>query len=176
MTRAERPSPREQFAARLRAARRARGFRTAKSFAEALGIEQNTYTRYERAEVEPNIAVIERMWAALDLAPNDLFGTPPGDQRWGAIRGERGRFVPVDPRDKAAWELAAAYVRATPQAGQTAGSDAEFRRFTTVFADLARHPYETAGRLALDIDLSAADASARDTLVAAFARFTKLLK
>ncbi|MFM2422594.1 MAG: Helix-turn-helix domain [Pseudomonadota bacterium] len=64
------------FAERLRALRKARGYRTAKSFAEVLQIDQNTYTRYERGEVEPNLVVLGRIWDLLDLPDNGLIGTP----------------------------------------------------------------------------------------------------
>jgi len=33
------------------------GFSLARQFARALGIEENRYTRYERAEVEPNLTL-----------------------------------------------------------------------------------------------------------------------
>jgi transcriptional regulator with XRE-family HTH domain len=53
------PEERRIFAARLKELRFLRGHHTAKKFAQALGIEQNTYTRYERAEVEPSLTVID---------------------------------------------------------------------------------------------------------------------
>lgn len=67
---------RESFAERLRALRKARGFKTARSFAEALEIDQNTYTRYERGEVEPNVGLLDRIWNLLDLPNNHLIGLP----------------------------------------------------------------------------------------------------
>lgn len=50
-----------------------RGYRTARSLARALGIDENRYTRYERAEVEPDLALIMRICEVLSITPNDLL-------------------------------------------------------------------------------------------------------
>ncbi len=47
-----------QFGVRLKSLRLSAGFRTARAFAEALELDENRYTRYERGEVEPNLATI----------------------------------------------------------------------------------------------------------------------
>jgi transcriptional regulator with XRE-family HTH domain len=74
---------RTRFAQRLRAIRIPRGYKTARSFAEALDIDENRYTRYERAEVEPDLQLLMRMCGLLGATPNDLLcdliGTPPVD-------------------------------------------------------------------------------------------------
>ena len=76
---------RSRFAQRLRAIRIPRGFKTARSFARALGIDENRYTRYERAEVEPDLQLLLRMCELLRATPNDLLcdtiGSPPIDSR-----------------------------------------------------------------------------------------------
>lgn len=64
---------RERFARQLRALRIPRGFKTARSFALALGIDENRYTRYERAEVEPDLSLIQRICETLRVTPNDLL-------------------------------------------------------------------------------------------------------
>ena len=46
----------------------------ARSFARALGIEENTYTRYERAEAEPNLTLIAKICNVLRITPDALFG------------------------------------------------------------------------------------------------------
>ena len=66
-------SDRQRFAQRLRALRVPRGYKTARSLADDLGIHENRYTRYERAEVEPDIATIMAICSLLDLTPNDLL-------------------------------------------------------------------------------------------------------
>lgn len=64
---------RTRFARRLKAIRVPKGFRTARSFAEALGIDENRYTRYERGEVEPSLELLLRMCELLGATPNDLL-------------------------------------------------------------------------------------------------------
>jgi transcriptional regulator with XRE-family HTH domain len=74
---------RARFAHRLRAIRIPRGYKTARSFAEALEIDENRYTRYERAEVEPDLQLLMRICTLLGATPNDLLcdtiGVPPID-------------------------------------------------------------------------------------------------
>jgi transcriptional regulator with XRE-family HTH domain len=62
-----------QFGVRLKSLRLSAGFRTARAFAEALALDENRYTRYERGEVEPNLATICRICSVLAIQPNDLF-------------------------------------------------------------------------------------------------------
>jgi transcriptional regulator with XRE-family HTH domain len=78
------PPVRLEFARRLRQLRIERGFKHARKFARALGIEENRYTRYERAEVEPTLTLIHRMCELLEASPNHLLGSTekaPGRQR-----------------------------------------------------------------------------------------------
>ena len=74
----EKPLARIEFAQRLRELRVLRGFRTARSLANALGIDENRYTRYERAEVEPDLSLIRLMGAVLKTTPNELLGLDTG--------------------------------------------------------------------------------------------------
>lgn len=60
------------FAVRLKTLRVLRGFRTARSFARALDIDENRYTRWERGEVEPSVAMLARMAEVLGL-PVDVL-------------------------------------------------------------------------------------------------------
>ena len=120
------PIERKRFAKRLRAIRGPRGFKTARSFAERLDIHENRYTRYERAEVEPDLPLLMQMCDALGVTPNDLLcetiglsdGPPsrvdydaPGFAEAGPQdnSGETSQR-PVDQRqmavDMAAWDLA----------------------------------------------------------------------
>ena len=68
------PAVRAEFARRLRALRAQRGYERARHFAKALGIEENRYTRYERAEVEPNLTLIFEICQKLAVTPNELMG------------------------------------------------------------------------------------------------------
>ena len=65
---------RQEFARRLRELRVPRGFRTARSLARALSIDENRYTRYERAEVEPDLELLVRICGTLGVTPNELLG------------------------------------------------------------------------------------------------------
>jgi transcriptional regulator with XRE-family HTH domain len=60
------------FAVRLKTLRVLRGFRTARSFARALDIDENRYTRWERGEVEPSVAMLAKMAEVLGL-PVDVL-------------------------------------------------------------------------------------------------------
>ena len=68
------PEARLRFAKRLREFRLPRGYQTARGFARVLGIDENRYTRYERAEVEPDLTLLMKICEALDVTPNDLLG------------------------------------------------------------------------------------------------------
>ena len=70
------PEVRSQFAQRLKNLRTQRGFDRARYFAKSLGIEENRYTRYERAEVEPSLTLIHKMCETLRVSPNELLGFP----------------------------------------------------------------------------------------------------
>jgi transcriptional regulator with XRE-family HTH domain len=65
---------RARFGLRLKGFRQSAGFKTARAFAEALELDENRYTRYERGEVEPNLANICRMCSVLGVEPNELLG------------------------------------------------------------------------------------------------------
>jgi transcriptional regulator with XRE-family HTH domain len=75
------PEVRSQFAKRLKAIRSQRGFDRARYFAKSLGIEENRYTRYERAEVEPSLTLIHKMCETLRVSPNELLGFGEAKQR-----------------------------------------------------------------------------------------------
>src|SRR5205085_9548910 len=100
---------RVQFGLRLKKLRLSAGFRTARAFAEALELDENRYTRYERGEVEPNLSNICRICLVLGVQPNDLFNfhEAPSDaptlareapQANGSAQGKGGRSQ--------AWRLA----------------------------------------------------------------------
>ncbi len=118
------PPTRTAFARRLRELRIPRGFRTARKLAQALGIDENRYTRYERAEVEPDLTMLMRICSTLEISPNDLFGiaesqvpvpsgfgessrnedTPVGGNRSRTASPKAAR--PADRRHALAWQLA----------------------------------------------------------------------
>jgi transcriptional regulator with XRE-family HTH domain len=61
------------FAKRLRTFRARAGFRSAERFAKFIGIEPHTYRKYERGDVTPNLDVLGRICASLEITPNDLL-------------------------------------------------------------------------------------------------------
>jgi DNA-binding XRE family transcriptional regulator len=67
------PRERLRFAKCLRRLRGERGY-TQRAYARALEIAETRYGRYERAEVEPNLALLCRMCEVLRVLPNDLLG------------------------------------------------------------------------------------------------------
>jgi transcriptional regulator with XRE-family HTH domain len=71
---------------RLRAARLLAGYQRARHFAEALGIRENTYCRYERDEAMPSYDCLARICQLLNLDVSEIV-VPPGmssDQSDGA--------------------------------------------------------------------------------------------
>lgn len=91
-----RSDARLHFAERLRMLRIPRGFRTARSFAKALSIDENRYTRYERAEVEPDLGLIRRICALLAVTPDELLGVPArSDQAYSSADTRSCRDAPL---------------------------------------------------------------------------------
>jgi transcriptional regulator with XRE-family HTH domain len=181
------PPARAHFAARLKDLRSARGYKTARSFARALGIDENRYTRYERAEVEPHLTLIMRMCTALDISPNELLAPdelgkirdPGADSRSARASqppgfGEAGRHVPpscpdassTSPgwrRSAAAWRLAreAACLEqqgaGAPESGSL--SLANVRRVAQIYAEMQADPFAFIARLMERPELAHPDAA-----------------
>src|SRR5262245_35408988 len=118
------PEVRSQFAKRLKTMRAQGGFERARYFAKALGIEENRYTRYERAEVEPSLTLIHKMCEVLRVTPNELLGFP--EHRSSPMLGLAEDAAEYSTRDMApperhvellAWRLASevAAVRGGPR-------------------------------------------------------------
>lgn len=89
------------FAVRLKQLRVLRGFRTARAFAQALEIDENRYTRWERGEVEPSVAMLAKMADVLNL-PVDIL-VSGGDVAAGlpsstAVRDAGQRLAPGPSR------------------------------------------------------------------------------
>lgn len=154
---------RSEFASRLRQYRVPRGFKTARMFAQALQIDENRYTRYERAEVEPDFALLVRMCTLLGVTPNDLLGFPASMcSQAGSVDGEAdedaAQFAPVTPGANGmamcslsasrslAWRIACQLT--PPPAG--AVDEVEpvelLRRTCRVFAEIEADPFAFAAR------------------------------
>jgi len=70
----------KRFAHQLRAARLAKGVKTAREFAKMLRMNENRYTRYERAEVEPDLATLVQICEALNITPDKLLCATAGPE------------------------------------------------------------------------------------------------
>jgi transcriptional regulator with XRE-family HTH domain len=112
------PEVRSQFAKRLKEMRIQSGFIRARYFAKSLGIEENRYTRYERAEVEPSLTLIHKMCEILRVSPNTLLGfsePASGDAMPGFAESPAAEYggsgdAGVRHRDLLAWRLASEVV------------------------------------------------------------------
>ena len=171
------PVVRLEFARRLRELRIPRGFRTARSLARSLEIDENRYTRYERAEVEPDLAMIRRICETLGVTPNELLGGGTST----AAAEQAGHRVGQPPEDSdgtgaspavhngsaiptTAWLLAEAAVTLkgidrTPHATPPLASMAEVGK---LYRSLMQQPFEAITELLADRSIVDADpASAR---------------
>jgi transcriptional regulator with XRE-family HTH domain len=72
------PGAREFFSAQLRAARLTAGFQHQNELADAIGVEHETYRRWERGETEPGIANLRKLALKLQRSLDDLVGVHPG--------------------------------------------------------------------------------------------------
>ncbi len=164
---------RSRFAHRLRAIRIPRGFKTARSFARALGIDENRYTRYERAEVEPDLQLLLRICELLKATPNDLLcdtiGSssamiPHGFAEVPAQSFEAKPSTPAhsngghseDERKAVAWQLAeaVALLKANAHNGSatTLSAIEKLRLIGPVFAKLEADPFSFLANLPNELD------------------------
>ena len=185
------PEVRTQFAQRLKAIRTQRGFDRARYFANSLGIEENRYTRYERAEVEPSLTLIHKMCETLRVSPNELLGF--AEPRHGALllspglaeasqeEVARPREIGLesakvrDPLSSLAWSLAAEAVAIRhEQANKKVGGDplAALRDTGALFASLQADPFGTVAKVVSDEALKDVDSKRKATLAELARAFT----
>ena len=60
--------PRTQFSVRLEQARKNADYETAAEFARALGVEVDTYRRWERGETEPSVEHLTKIHALTSVS------------------------------------------------------------------------------------------------------------
>lgn len=173
---------RRVFARRLKEIRIQKGFSTARSLANSLGIDENRYTRYERAEVEPDLHLIGRMCDVLGVHPNDLLlvseratrtvngngmnavERPNGHSLNGALQGG----PPGDGHsvvDGLAWKLGCLVARVrVPRDGGNGAADgngaglAFLQAATALYGELTRNPFRAIGDIVKDPAVLATDA------------------
>ena len=168
------PDVRSRFATRLKRLRLQRGFERARFFARTLGIEENRYTRYERAEVEPSLTLLHKMCDTLRVTPNELLGfaEPPGDASAptgaSAARGEaQNEGNRADPASSLAWRLASATVTIRQEhVGRKAAGDAleTIRETGNLFAELQAKPFGAVAEIVRDPSLKSAAPEKRAAL------------
>jgi transcriptional regulator with XRE-family HTH domain len=161
------PEVRARFAQRLKTLRTQRGFDRARYFAKTLGIEENRYTRYERAEVEPSLTLIHKMCETLRVSPNELLGFPDLRHHGGSVlaeasasdgtrgHGEMGGKG-TDPVSLLAWSLAAEAVtsRGRSVKSKPVGDPlAALRETSALFSSLQAEPFETVAAILGDAAL-----------------------
>jgi transcriptional regulator with XRE-family HTH domain len=166
------PEVRSRFAQRLKTLRTQRGFDRARYFAKSLGIEENRYTRYERAEVEPSLTLIHKMCETLRVSPNELLGfadlrhhyasiapVPAAASAEDAARGHGSEAggKGTAPVSSLAWSLAAEAVaiRHGRSAKPKAAADplAALRDTSALFSSLQAEPFETVAAILGDAAL-----------------------
>lgn len=144
-----------EFAQRLRSLRVPRGYRTARSFAHALGIDENRYTRYERAEVEPDLALLARMCTLLGVTPNELLGFPvtgtddaagePGQTSHASAgsfqHANKGREPAAHNARGLAWQIACQLTRQTVTKSNDINPLDELRLTLKLFNEIEADPF-----------------------------------
>jgi transcriptional regulator with XRE-family HTH domain len=177
------PEVRAQFARRLKDLRARSGFNRARYFAKSLGIEENRYTRYERAEVEPSLTLIHKMCETLNISPNELLGFAEyaGKASIPAFAEESPENVDdEDPSARRlgllAWRLASEIVAIrTRQRGKSrAPADplAATRDTGKLFQKLQSDPFGTVAEIAADDALKDLDSRRKAELAEVIAAFT----
>jgi transcriptional regulator with XRE-family HTH domain len=178
------PDVRSQFAKRLKIIRTQRGFDRARYFAKSLGIEENRYTRYERAEVEPSLTLIHKMCATLHVTPNELLGfaefndegafqTAPGlaESSAESVKSQSGNGSPS--AGSLAWRLASEAIAIRgehPGRGKSSEDPlANFRETAALFQKLQSEPFGTVAEIVDDSAVKTA-APARKSAIAELIR------
>jgi transcriptional regulator with XRE-family HTH domain len=167
------PEVRAQFAKRLKAMRMQNGFQRARYFAKSLGIEENRYTRYERAEVEPSLTLIHKICEVLRVSPNELLGfhEPRAPSAHGFAEdaqpelGPPGGETPSERHiEQLAWRLASEVVAV--RTAHRSGSDplAAARDTGKLFQLLLKDPFKTVAGIAGDEALKGLDAERKADL------------
>lgn len=186
MTETFAPQVRIQFARRLKAMRTQRGFQRARYFAASLGIEENRYTRYERAEVEPSLSLIHKMCETLQVSPNELLGfdngagANAGADVAGFAEGD-GVIKPGEPKGASAvgqlaWALASDVVAIRPMGRKSADPLAVVQETSALYRSLLAEPFETIAKLADEPALKKAPAKRKAEVAALMGRLTAAIQ
>jgi len=168
MTKALAPEVRAQFAQRLKKLRMQSGYLRARYFARSLGIEENRYTRYERAEVEPSLTLLHKMCETLKVSPNELMGFAERAGSSPLFGEEFSQYAEAGERSSrefalVAWKLASETVSGRTKVrsrGTKAADDplAAARETGKLFQQLQSDPFGTVASIVADDTLKHLDA------------------
>jgi transcriptional regulator with XRE-family HTH domain len=181
MSKALAPEVRAQFSHRLKKLRVQNGYPRARYFARSLGIEENRYTRYERAEVEPSLTLLHKMCEILKVSPNELMGfaDPAGSSTvFGEELSQYAEAGERSNRDVAqlAWKLASETVhsRAGVRARTKVLDDplAAPRETGKLFQQLQADPFGTVALIVADDTLKHLDAKRKSEFAELISEFT----
>jgi transcriptional regulator with XRE-family HTH domain len=181
MSKALAPEVRAQFSHRLKKLRVQNGYSRARYFARSLGIEENRYTRYERAEVEPSLTLLHKMCEILKVSPNELMGfaDPAGSSTvFGEELSQYAEAGERSNRDVAqmAWKLASETVhsRARVRAHTKVLDDplAATRETGKLFQQLQADPFGTVALVVADDALKNLDAKRKSEFAELISEFT----
>ena len=183
MAKALAPEARVRFAQRLKALRAERGHTRARYFATSLGIEENRYTRYERAEVEPDLTLIHKMCDVLRVTPNELMGFAEtgGHSMAPTFAEEASEFAGSDRLDRQlgvlGWRLASETVAIRKERGRSKGDAdplASARETGKLFQQLQSDPFGTVALITADEGLKKLDAKRKAELAELIKQFTTI--
>jgi transcriptional regulator with XRE-family HTH domain len=174
------PEVRTRFAKRLKSMRIENGYQRARYFAKSLGIEENRYTRYERAEVEPSLTLIHKICEVLRVSPNELlgfaeYGGPPAS---GFAEPPASELAPPEnPSERQgellAWRLAAEVVAIRKsQRADLSDPLAAARETGRMFQLLRSGPFNTLAGIVADEALKGLDAERKAELARLVEAFT----
>jgi transcriptional regulator with XRE-family HTH domain len=156
------------------------GFQRARYFAKSLGIEENRYTRYERAEVEPSLSLIHKICEVLRVSPNELLGFAEYGGTPGLSEPPEEFLHRGNPSERhveqLAWRLASdvVAVRSRRRANTTPSGDplAQARETGKLFQQLQADPFNTVASVVADEALQELDAERKAELARQLEAFT----
>jgi len=187
------PAVRALFAKRLKELRAQRGYSTARKLANALGIDENRYTRYERAEVEPSLSVFVRVCETLGVTPNDLLAPALRNVPSGLAAPEQRELgtpimapEPVSNRGgnaaayrAQAWALAREVAAArADRSSHDRAADAlsQLQSVSRIFSQIEADPFDFVARLVTLPEVASLDREGRERLASSIEQLMRQLE
>lgn len=167
-----------RFGQRLRDQRIACGYATARDFASALGIRENTYTRYERGKSEPSLDMIEKICRKLRISVSDLLDARDTVLAAGMYEDARpydpSRSMTIAPREaSAAWRIAELFAASDIASPPADDKLSNLVRVAQISQRLMSAPHHTISEILPFVDLELLAPAARDELSGLLYRFLR---